>query len=253
MKSVLITGASSGIGRACVKYFAKKGFFVGLYDLDEASLSSLASELPKGQSCFGVCDVRDSAQVKQMIESFSVASSERLDVLVNCAGVLSGGHFQDLSESQISAMLDVNCKGLTLVAHAAFPLLKTSKDSILVNICSASGLYGIPGLAVYSSTKFYVRGLTEALNIEWQSEGIRVTSVMPPFVKTGMLKDVPEKMLKILGVDLVPEDIAREVFIAAHSAKVHKPVSLKIKALSTIGMRLPASWKRVLVKQLTGS
>lgn len=254
MKTVLITGASTGIGRACAEYFISKGYYVGAYDLNLDALSETAQHLKiKGECCFAACDVTQFDQVEAMIAHFSEHTKGRLDVLVNCAGVLSGGAFEALTEAKIANMIDVNCKGLSFVANCAHPMLKNTPGSSLVNICSASGLYGIPGLSVYSASKFYVRGLTEALNIEWQADDIKVCSVMPPFVKTGMLDDVPQKMLDSLGIDLEPEDIAREVFDASQSSGVHHPVSSKIKLLNSLGMRLPERARRYLVRQLTGA
>lgn len=253
MKTVLITGASSGIGKACAQHFSQQGYFVGLYDLQAQALAETSKTLANDNYCYQACDVRDFEQVQAMFEHFKSHSQGRLDVLINCAGVLSGGRFDQLTQAQIDNIIEVNCKGLSYVAHSAFSLLKNTPKSSLVNICSASGLYGIPGLSVYSASKFYVRGFTEALNIEWQQEDIHVCSVMPPFVNTKMLQDVPQKMLDTLGVSLEPEDIAKEVFAASQSNEVHRPISLKLKALNGLGMRLPAAARKGIIRYLTTS
>lgn len=251
MHSVLITGASSGIGKACAQHFSQRGYFVGLYDLQAQALAETCKTLANDHYCYQACDVRDFGQVQAMFEHFSSHSQGRLEVLVNCAGVLSGGRFEQLTQAQMDNIIEVNCKGLSYVAHNAFSLLKNTPKSSLVNICSASGLYGIAGLSVYSASKFYVHGLTEALNIEWQREDIHVCSVMPPFVNTKMLQGVPQKMLDTLGVNLEPEDIAKEVFKAAHNRAVHRPISLKLKALDSLGMRLPATIRKTVIRHLT--
>ena len=133
----------------------------------------------------------DEISVAEALSVFSRHCAGQMNVLVNNAGVLFGGNFGEMEVEKIDAMLAVNIAGITRVAHKAFPLLKATDNSVLINTCSASSVYGFPILAVYCPSKFYVRGFTEALNIEWAKYGIHVCCIKPPYVSTAMFDDVP--------------------------------------------------------------
>ena len=175
MKTVFITGAAQGIGLAIARRFACEGYQVGLFDINATRCQELLSDADFKNAVAGFCDVRDSASIEDAIATFSRATGGRLDVLVNNAGVLTGGELMTQSESQIRSMVDVNVTGLTLVSYAAHHLLKATEGAMVINLCSASSIHGIPLLAVYSATKFYVDGFTQALNLEWEDDDIYVT------------------------------------------------------------------------------
>jgi NAD(P)-dependent dehydrogenase (short-subunit alcohol dehydrogenase family) len=100
-------------------------------------------------------------------------------------------------------------------------------------------------MAVYSASKFWVRGFTEALASEWARHGISVRSVVPPFVNTPMLHASPDHLLmRRLGINLGPDEVARQVLIAARRGPLHRPVSWRFKALLAAQHVLPASWMR---------
>lgn len=166
MKTVFITGAAHGIGLATAMRFASQGWFVGLYDINEAALQTLlqSSQFPMPAGRFAMSPAPRPWRRRWRI---SLPTEGRLDVLVNNAGVLSSGRFEDIPAQAHEQMIAVNVGGLTRVAHAAFELLRQTPGSTLVNLCSVSSVLQVPLLAVYSATKFYVNGLTEALHIEW--------------------------------------------------------------------------------------
>ena len=151
MKTVFITGAAQGIGLAIARRFAREGSHVGLFDINAERCQALLSDPDFPNAVAGYCDVRDSASIEVAIATFSQATSGRLDVLVNNAGVLTGGELMSQSESQIRSMVDVNVTGLTLVSYAAHPVLKATEQAMVINLCSASSIHGIPLLAVYLS------------------------------------------------------------------------------------------------------
>ncbi len=124
MKTAFITGAAQGIGLAIARRFAREGYQVGLFDINAERCQALLSEPDFQNAIAGYCDVRDSASIEEAVAIFSQATSGRLDVLVNNAGVLTGGELMSQSESQIRAMVDVNVTGLTMVSYAAHPSLK---------------------------------------------------------------------------------------------------------------------------------
>lgn len=252
MKTVLITGAGSGIGKATALLFAKKGYFVGLYDINENAVRTVAETIGRNVCCYSCCDVSDIQQVQAMVQHFSSHTQNTMDILVNCAGVLIGNEFTGLNHEMIEKMIDVNCKGLTYVAHESLGLLKNGSDSCIVNIGSASGIYGAPGLSVYSATKFYVRGLTEALRIELKHQGVRVTSVMPPLVKTPLIAPILHKTVERMGVDLTPQDIAISIAEAASGKQIHHHVNFKVLFMMEIIMKLPAKAREWIVARATG-
>jgi NADP-dependent 3-hydroxy acid dehydrogenase YdfG len=231
-KSILITGAASGIGQSTAKLFHRKGWRVGLIDINQTSLLELTESLGKERTWSRALDVRDSQAVDQCLSDFTQHGA--INVLFNCAGILSIGSFEDIDLQRHHDIFDVNIKGLVNFCYMALPYLKQAKEPVVINVSSASAVYGIPYLATYSSSKFAVRGITEALNLEWQKYGIRVCDVMPPFVDTPMVRDqsIQAPSLKRLGVNLSSDDIANVVWLSAkstHFNRVHYPVSLFFK------------------------
>lgn len=252
---VFITGAAAGIGRATALTFARHGYRVGAYDVDLSGLTSLRDEIAeRGRAVvIGELDVTDSAQWSARLAEFSGATG-KLEVLVNNAGVLTTGLFQDVPLSAHRQMVDINFYGPLAGLHAAFPYLRNTPQAQVVNMCSASALYGQPELATYSATKFALRALTEALELEWRRYDIRVLAMWPLFVKTAMTDGVETGSTKSLGVNLTPDDVAGAVYSATHRRgrlpKVHYPVGVQTTVLATMGQVTPNWMQRLLVKAL---
>ena len=145
-KTVFITGAAQGIGRACALRFAAAGYLVGLYDVDAATLERTVAFLraTHGERCchHGVLDVTDERQIAAAFDDFGAAGRGRLDVLINNAGIMHVGAFEELEPAQYRRLLAVNVQGVVEVAHAGFPLLRDTPGSRLINLSSASTIYG---------------------------------------------------------------------------------------------------------------
>jgi NAD(P)-dependent dehydrogenase (short-subunit alcohol dehydrogenase family) len=186
-KAIFITGGASGIGRAVALHFAAKGWFIGLADVNEVGAAETAAMLPAGQSSLHRLDVRNREAWDAELAAFVAASGGRLDVLFNNAGIARGGAFTAVSHADHDLLIDVNIKGVVNGAEAGFAYLSKTAGSCLLNTCSAAGMVAGPGLAVYAVTKFGVRALTEALEIEWAPHGIKVASLMPSFIETPLL------------------------------------------------------------------
>jgi NADP-dependent 3-hydroxy acid dehydrogenase YdfG len=249
MKTVFITGAAAGIGLATAQKYAQMGWLVGLYDINIEAIEKLLTANEFKNAHGGVCDVTCRESIAAALKDFSRKTNQRLDVVVNNAGVLTGGEFHTIEARDNNLMIDINIKGLTDVAQLAFPLLRQTKNSCLVNICSASSIYGTPGLAVYSATKFYVRGLTEALNIEWKKYGIHVTSIKPPFVQTNMLSKVPSDMTKKMS-SLQPQYIADAVYSAAEGKSISTIPGLQLKLFQLMTKLLPETIVRIIIQKI---
>lgn len=221
MKSAFVTGAAQGIGLAIARRFALAGYRVGLFDINDARCHELLGEPEFAHAVAGHCDVTDKASVDAALAYFSEATAGRLDVLVNNAGVLTAGELTNHSEAQIRAMVDVNVTGLTLVSYAAFPFLKATPGAMVINLCSVSSIHGIPLLAVYSATKFYVDGLTQALNIEWEDDDIFVTCVKPPVINTAMGQSLDPRHRENMKITMEPSDVAEAAFSLTQTRKLH--------------------------------
>jgi NAD(P)-dependent dehydrogenase (short-subunit alcohol dehydrogenase family) len=251
---VLITGAAAGIGRATALRFAREGWLVGAYDIDLDGLASLAAEVEalSGDVVTGLLDVRDATSWQDALDGFVAVSGGSLDVLVNNAGIISIGRFADLPLDRQQAIIDVNVKGLVNGCHLARPFLR--RGSHVVNLASASAIYGQPGMAIYSATKFAVRGLSEALDLEWSSDGITVTALWPLFADTSMVWGHDFPALRRLKVSLTADDVAESVYAAATSGHgllggVHRGVGTKARVLIAISEVSP-SWANRLFNRL---
>lgn len=251
MKTVFITGAAHGIGLATAKRFAAQGWQVGLYDINREGLESLLSSGQFPNACGCYCDVTDRVSVDAALDHFAGNTGGRLDVLVNNAGVLASGPFEEIDPAADDLMIDVNVRGLTQVARAAFPLLKATPGATLVNLCSVSSIHGIPLLAVYSASKFYVNGFTEALHIEWARHDIRVTSVKPPVVNTAMGHKLHPKLTDKMGMDMEPEHVAEAIQLAVEGKRMGYVLGTSARLWSWLDRLLPEPGRRALVRYLT--
>ncbi len=252
-KAIFITGGGSGIGRATARHFAGQGWFVGIADVNARGIDETAALLPEGASSRHIMDVRDRDQWKAALDAFAAASGGRLDVLFNNAGIGTGGQFADMPPEETDRLIAINFGGVVNGIHSALPLLRATPGSTILNTGSASGFYGVAGLAVYSATKFAVRGLTEALEIEFAKHGIKVRSLMPGFIDTPLLDQVAadsnepaRDRLSSSGFEIVPvERVAEAAWEAVHGARVHVTVGKMAKRLSRLARFFPG----LIVKQ----
>ncbi|HSC82902.1 MAG TPA: SDR family oxidoreductase [Pseudomonas sp.] len=251
MKTILITGAASGIGAATARLFHARGWVVGLLDINHAALTELAAEL--GGLWHAELDVSDAGAVREALADFCGLHNGQLRLLFNCAGVLRFGLFEEIAVEEHARILQINVLGLLQVSHAAFPYLKATPEAQVINMGSASGLYGTPHMASYSASKFAVRGLTEALDLEWRRHGIRVGDLMPPFVRTPMVasQHFTPPALQRLGVRLQAEDIAEAVWQQARHSKVHRPLHWLFKLMYWSGQLSPPALSRWLMARVS--
>lgn len=185
-KWILITGASSGIGAACARVFAGEGADLVLWARRGARLADLGAELTsEGVSVRTAdVDVRDRHRVRQAAETL-VASGIVPDVLVNNAGLASGlDPVQEGDPEDWDRMIDTNVKGLLHVTRAILPHMLRLGRGHVVNVGSTAGHMVYPKGNVYNATKFAVRALTEAINLDVAGTPIRVSGVDPGFVET---------------------------------------------------------------------
>ena len=186
-RTIFITGAASGIGRATATLFHQKGWFVGCYDVDEAALATLRDEL--GTNCvMARLDVTDKAAFDTAIAEFAGHTDGRLDIMFNNAGIAIGGYLDDVPFEKIMAMVDVNFVGVLNGIIASIPLLKQTENSLCFSTSSSAATFGSPGMAVYAATKHGVKGLAEALSVELARYGSRAADVLPGIIDTAIWK-----------------------------------------------------------------
>jgi len=253
--AIFVTGAASGIGRACAELFAQRGWFVGLYDVNATMAAAIARDLGEGNAVSGPLDVSDPEAWQHALADFWAKSGHRLDVLLNNAGVIATGQFKDVALPKHYSMLAVNVRGVITGCHSAFPYLQKTPGSRVINMASATAIYGQPELATYSATKFAVRGFTEALDLEWSKLGIRVNDIWPTFVRTPMADDFGRiSSAKSLGIRLLPIDVALTVWACANTKqripKTHWTVGLQSWILSLATRLGPAVITRWVVQRM---
>lgn len=255
-KAIFISGGGSGIGQAVARHFAGKGWLVGLGDINRAGMEETAAMLPTGRSSIHMLDVRDRGQWAQALDDFARASGGRLDVLFNNAGVGLGGPIDSFPESDVDTVIDINLKGVINGIQAGMPMLKATPGSCILNTGSASGFYGSAGLCVYSATKFGVRALTEALDIELAPLGIRVRDIMPSFIDTPLLNRVipgtnstSRDRVVGAGLEFTPvTTVAELAWNAVHGDKVHTPVGKTARRLAFAARWMPGRLRKQMTK-----
>ena len=141
-KSIFITGAASGIGRATALHFARQGWFVGLGDINEAALKDLYRDIGDDQSCILVTDVTRPESVQSAVETFGAQTGDRMDVLFNCAGILRMGPHQQIPIEEQTQTVAVNFTGVLHGIQTSLPLLKQTPGAAVINMSSASAVYG---------------------------------------------------------------------------------------------------------------
>lgn len=221
-KIALVTGGGRGIGRAIAQAFVDAGATVYIAARGLEQLTAATAEMDPGGTGRVkplVMDVSSSASVEA---AFAGISEERLDILVNSAGINLRGPIETMPEETWDAVIDTNLKGVFLVGRAAFPLMKAHGGKV-INIASLMAEIARPTISPYAASKGGVRQLTKAMAVEWAPNGIQVNGITPGFIATEM--NVPlmkDKTFNELVVNRTPmrrwgrpEDIAATALFLA--------------------------------------
>lgn len=210
-KVVVITGASSGIGRAAAIEFAKKGAVIVItYNKNPKGAEETNKECQKYTSTFLVkLDISNESSIKKALEKI-INKLKKIDILINNAGIIVWGKFEAQSAKDINAQIDTNLKGTILMTKHCLPYLKKRKKSVIINIASIAGKQPYPKIIPYCATKFGIRGFTQALALELPSS-IKIYSLNPGATATKMtgFKGVSPESVAGIIVKLAEEKLGK--------------------------------------------
>jgi meso-butanediol dehydrogenase/(S,S)-butanediol dehydrogenase/diacetyl reductase len=234
-KTVLVTGAASGIGHAAARRFADEGANVVVVDLDRADLEQASAELPQDRLLVQPGDTSSREAAVAAVQA-AVTRFGSLHILINNAGIASKGDITQTSEEDFARVLAVNVGGYFHMAKAAMPELVKTRGSIVMT-SSVSGLGADWGMFAYNTSKGAVTNMVRAMALDAGKDGVRVNAVNPSFTDTGMTKTMqanPELLAKFkermpLGPMAQPEDIAAVMaFLASDDARFVTGVNLPV-------------------------
>lgn len=222
--NVLITGGASGIGRIMGRICLEKGASnLIVWDINQANIDKTEAELSdvkpaeagvsKGQVHSYIVNVSDPQAIKSAYEKVKSEVGE-VDILVNCAGIVRGNNtFDKQTVQDIDLTMDINANAPMYVALAVLPDMLRRDRGHICNIASAAGMLGVPKLSVYCASKWAVIGWTESMRVELKQarSHVRVTSVAPYFINTGMFDGVNSKVFPILDPEKTAAKIIRAV------------------------------------------
>ena len=221
-KVVLITGASSGIGKETAIEFAKLGANVVLVARRKEKLEQVENELKKFNVTTLVCqcDVSKKEQVEQLSKTV-LEKFDSIDVLVNNAGFAIYGSVSDLSIDEIQSQMETNYFGMMYCIKNFLPTMLKKKSGHIVNVASVAASFGLPGIASYCASKHAMLGFSEGLKHELKGTGVGITVVSPIMVRTDFF-DHPsfEKMPKYSPTSLSSKTVAKAIIKAANSKRL---------------------------------
>ena len=239
--TVIVTGASQGVGAATAKAFAARGANLVLIARGQEKLDALAEELDIGdRAMVAPLDVTD-------IEGFGklLARAEEVfgsvDVLVNNAGFHARGAVDWISAEDIGRMVDVNLKAPLMATRLVLPYLRQSKHPAVINVASLAGRTPVPGSATYSATKFGLRAFGLALAEELRSAGIKIASVSPGPIDTGFIMEDIETVTDLTFSQPIStaEQVAEAIVDLVDNAVLDKPMPRISGYLTTISYLFP--------------
>jgi meso-butanediol dehydrogenase/(S,S)-butanediol dehydrogenase/diacetyl reductase len=241
-RSVLVTGAAAGIGRATAVRLASEGARVFACDVDDAGLAETVATIGDAAVAHRL-DVADPAACRAAVAA-CVARFEKLDVLCNVAGIMNFAHATDIAEADWNRTLAVNLSGVFFLSQAAIPHLLETRG-VIVNMASAAGVKGQAYTLPYSVAKAGVISLTKCLAVEFAKRGLRVVALAPGGVKTQLTASVkfPEgfdpaliqKLMPLMDLATADEIAAAVAYLASSEARYVNGAVLSIDGAQTAG------------------
>jgi 3-oxoacyl-[acyl-carrier protein] reductase len=225
----IITGAGRGVGKATARRFAREGARVVLFSRTPGPLDETATDIAReeGQVLSMVGDVSREEDVRALFQR-AMDAYGRVDILVNCAGIVLVRPFVDMDAETWDRVIAVNLRGTFLCCRQAFRVMMAQQSGVIINLASLSGVRGVekfPGLSAYNVSKAGVAGLTEILAVEGKPFHIRVCAVSPGAVDTEMLRQAAPH----LKAGMTPDDLAEILlFLAGDSGRMLSGSNIEI-------------------------
>lgn len=239
-KHVLITGGGGGLGLLIgIQALKAQASKLIVWDVDQDRLDNIKHKSPQYRNRILTfrTDISDPSQIyrtaKQVLNKIS-----HIDILINNAGIVTGKRFAEHSVDEIEQTISVNQLGMMHTTRAFLPLMIERQTGHIVNIASAAGLMANPGMAVYASSKWGSIGWSESLRLEMAQDqtGVRVTTVEPSYINTGLFKGVSPPLLTPM---LEAENIADRIIEAVRKNKIHLRAPFMVKLLPFLKGILP--------------
>jgi 3-oxoacyl-[acyl-carrier protein] reductase len=225
-RSIVITGAAAGMGRAMALRFAAEGASLVITDRHEERLAAAVTEISAtGARVHAIAgDISERALAESVVDA-AITHFGRIDVLVNNAGITQDARLQKMTLAQFDAVIDVNLRGVFHCAQAVVDTMVEQGSGVILNASSVVGIYGNYGQTNYAASKFGVIGFTKTWSRELGPKGVRVNAVAPGFIATPILNTIPEKVIAEMAQRVPlrrlgqPEEIANVyAFLASDEA-----------------------------------
>lgn len=254
-KTILITGAGSGIGQALAELFASHGARLVLTDINAENLEQTASRILPAVALTRVADAGDQDDWRALAKDIAT-SNGYLDVLINNAGMCSYGYFNETSKALFDKVLSVNLNGVVTGCREMLPLLEKSTRGLIVNVASIFGIVTIPMLAPYHASKFAVRGFSEALkqDFRFQGKNVDVVCVIPGGIRTNIANysesDSNKAALFASNFDRIakttPMEAAKVIEKGMRKKQTHVYIGADARLINWLQRLLPQSYSHVI-------
>lgn len=259
-KTVVITGAGSGIGRALALLFAKQGAFLAISDIHENLVEETHHQVEQlgGRSHWSVVDVSDRNAVYRYAEEVN-AHYGRVDIVINNAGVNVSECIEDLGYEDFEWVMNINFWGVVYGTKAFLPFLKSAEEAYVVNISSLFGLLSFPTQGAYNASKFAVRGFTEALRYELSETSVTPVCVHPGGVDTNIVRNARfyrggdgttnhAKAIQDFGrlASTSPEEAAQQIMNTVLKGNRRLLIGNDAKLFDLVQRLLPNSYDRIV-------
>ena len=219
-KKVLITGGASGIGKIMARKLLNAGAIVVIWDVSQKNIDLTLNELAElGAVYANVVDVSNPNSI-HIAAGEVLAKVGVIDVLINNAGIVVGKSFKDTSVEDINKVISINTNGPMFVAREFLAAMIKQGSGSICNIASSAGFVSNPNMSVYAASKWAIIGWSDSLRIELKDSGVKVTTVMPYYINTGMFNGVKSR-IPILD----PERVARIVLKSIAKGEKLRPIN----------------------------
>lgn len=237
MKTVFITGASSGLGKALAQEYAAQGACLGLLGRRQEELQALADSLP-GEHRIYVADVRDRDALHLAAQDFLQFTGQKIDVVIASAGISAGTLTEEAEDFAVfKAIVDTNLLAMVATFEPFIGTMKAAGKGSLVGVASVAGIRGLPGAGAYSSSKAAVIAYCESLRLELSLYGVSVVTITPGYIRTAMTAHNPYSMPFLMPA----EDFARKARKTIEQGVSYRVIPWQMGLVSRL-MRLLPNW-----------